>query len=146
MEGKVDVIIRKAQKQDIPDILRINDLMNGVGYSTAEHIKNSLERNPNEIVLVAIHNDKAIGLICGMLKPSICYAKSIPCEVTELFVCEDYRRKGIASKLIKQLENEFDKNNTDEVILLTGKKNINAQKFYENSGYDVFERVVYIRK
>ena len=142
----MDVIIRKAQEQDIPDILQMNDKFNGVGYSTTEHIANSLKGNPHEIVLVAVHNGKAIGFACGLLKPSICYAKSVPCEVTELFVCEDYRRKGIATKLLKQLENEFDANNTDEIILLTGMKNVNAQSFYVNNGYELFERVVYVRK
>jgi len=141
----MDITVRKAQTQDIPDIVRMNDIFNKAGCSTAEHMKESLEKNHNEVVLVALHNDTAIGFICGQLHFSICYADGVLCEVSELFVCEDYRRMGVATKLIKQLELEFEKYNALEIYLQTGRKNISAQKFYEENGYAVRERVVYLK-
>ena len=141
----MDITVRRAQSHDIPDILVMNELMNGVGC-TAEWMKESLETNQSEIVFVAIHNDKAIGLICGQLNPSICYAYGVECEVKELFVCEDYRQKGVATKLIQRLELEFEKYDATEITLQTGKRNVIAQKFYENSGYEVMQRIVYRKK
>jgi len=138
----MDITVRKAQIYDIPDILKMNDVFNKVGC-TVESMKESLENNQSEIVFVAIHNGKAIGFVCGQLNPSICYADGVECEVTELFVYEEYRRKGVATKLIKRLELEFGKYNALEITLQTGKKNVVAQKFYINNGYDVLERVVY---
>ena len=141
----MDVTIRKAQVRDIPDIIKMNNVMNEEGPSTFEHMKESLENNQSEIVFVAVHNGTAIGLICGQLHPSICYANYTQCEVMELFVREDYRRMGIATKLIKRLELEFEKYNPQEIYLQTGKKNVNAQKFYQNNGYTVRERIVYLK-
>ena len=141
----MDVIIRKAEIHDIPDILEMNEIINKAGCSTIEHMKASLENNQNEIVFVAVHDDTAIGFICGQLNPSICYADYMLCEVTELFVYEDYRRMGIATKLIKRLEVEFEKYNAQEIFLQAGKKNINAQKFYEDNDYVVRERIVYLK-
>jgi len=104
-----------------------------------------LENNRNEIVLVALHNNTAIGFVCGQLHFSICYSGGVLCEVSELFVYENYRRKGVAKKLIGQIELEFEKFNAIEIFLQTGKTNVNAQKFYENNGYTVRERIVYLK-
>jgi len=141
----MDIIVRKAQFHDIPDIMKMNDIMNGVG-SNEDSMKNSLKNNYNEIVLVAVHNEIAVGFICGQLYPSICYANGLQCEVTELFVYEEYRKKGIASKLIAHLEHEFENNDVQEILLQTGKKNITAQRFYEKNGYVNTERIVYRKK
>jgi len=141
----VDVYIRKAELQDIPEIIKMNNIMNGVGLSTFEHMKHSLENTRNEVVLVALHEDTAIGFICGQLHFSICYSDGVLCEISELFVCENYRRMGVATKLIKHLEIEFEKYSATEIFLQTEKKNINAQKFYETNGYAVRERIVYLK-
>jgi len=142
----MDVIIRKAQLNDITDLLKMNEILNENGCSTAEHVEKSLTNNKNEIVLVAIYNDFAIGFICGQLHPSICNADGMLCEVSELFVYEEYRRTGVATKLLKQLELEFEKHNPIEIFLQTGKKNINSQIFYENNGCAVRERIVYLKQ
>ena len=141
----MDVIIRKAQIRDIPQIKEMNNILNEV-CSTVDYMKNSLENNKNEIVLVAIHNENAIGFICGQLYPSICYSGGVQCEVTELFVNENYRKNGVATKLIKQLEREFEENKVQEILLQTGRKNIIAQNFYEKNGYTNSERIVYRKK
>jgi len=141
----MNITIRKAQTRDIPEILKMNESMNEPGCSTFEHMKHSLENNKTEIVLVAVHNDTAIGFTCGQLHHSICYANGTQCEVMELYVHEKYRRLGIATKLLNQLEQEFAKHNPQEIYLQTGKRNTHAQKFYESNGYTVRERVVYLK-
>jgi ribosomal protein S18 acetylase RimI-like enzyme len=138
-EQSMDVIIREAQIRDIPDIFRMNNEINDIDCATAESMKKSLETNENELVFVAIHNDKAIGFICGQLYSSICYT-SAQSEITELFVSEEYRRKGIASMLIKNMELEFIKNNAHEIIVITGINNVTAQQLYEKCGYEIKRR------
>ena len=122
-----DITIRKAQTRDIPDILRLNRELNDVNCGTPESMKESLEKNKNELVFVAIYNDKAVGFICGQLYSSICYT-SMQCEITELVVSQNYRRKGVAGKLIRHLEQAFSKNNVHEIIVVTGVRNQAAQQ------------------
>ena len=140
----MDVIVRKAQIHDIPDIFRMNNKLNDVNCNTVKAMQESLEKNKNELVLVAIHNDKAIGFICGQLYLSICYS-NLQCEITELYVNENYRRKGIAKMLIKHLEREFTNNNVSEIIVITGIHNLNAQKLYENCGY-IYRHMAYLKE
>ena len=141
----MDIIIREAQTHDIPDLFKMNNELNGAGWSTVESMKESLQKNENELIFVAVYDHKAIGFICGQLYSSICYANSLQCEITELFVREEYRRKGIAAMLIKHLELEFIKNNVHEIIVKTGKNNFNAQKLYEKCGY-IYKRMAYLKE
>jgi len=140
----MDIVIRKAQTQDVPYIHKMNLELNDVDCGTIELMQTSLKKNKSELVFVAVHNEKAVGFICGQLYSSICYS-SLQCEITELFVSEGYRRKGIATKLIKHLELEFIQNNVPEIIVKTGINNLNAQKLYENCGY-VYRRMTYLKE
>ena len=144
LANKLDILIRQAQTHDIPDILKLNDEFNAPGISTAQHMAESLQKNKNELIFVAIHNEKTVGFICGQLFSSICYANSLQCEITELTVDKDYRRKGIATMLIEHMEHEFSKHNITEICVTTGKNNFNAQKLYEKCGYE-YRRMTYIK-
>jgi len=122
----------------------MNNKLNDTGCNTIEAMTKSLENNKNELVFVAIHNDNAVGFICGQLYSSICYS-NMQCEIAELYVNENYQRKGIATMLIKRIELEVIKNNVSEIIVVTGRKNLNAQKLYENCGYE-YRRMAYLKK
>ena len=137
----MDIIIRKAQIRDISDILKMNEEFNGV-RSTFKAMKYSLENN-NELVYVAVDNDKAIGFICGQMYGSICYQNGLQGELTELFVDKEYRQRGVATKLIKTIEDELIKSNVQEIYLKTGLNNKKARKLYEKCGYFDYEEVVY---
>jgi ribosomal protein S18 acetylase RimI-like enzyme len=150
----MDIMIRKAQICDIPSIIKMNAAFNGVVSTidwVTESLENSeslekLENNEREIVFVAVHNSTAIGFICGQLYKSICYPNIRQAEMTELFICEEYRGNGIAARLIKELESEFIKNNVNEIVLKTGRENVIARKIYEKCGYEDYEEVVYCKE
>ena len=138
------IIITPLQESDLPEFIKMNNELNDVDCGTLESMKESLANKKNELIYIAKHNDKAIGFICGQIYSSICYT-SKQGEMTELYVKEDYRRMGIATKLIKQMENEFIENGVHEIILITGQKNITAQNLYEKCGYD-YKRIAYIKR
>ena len=57
-------------------------------------------------------------------------------EITEVFVEEKFRRKGLASKMITFAENYCRENYMlHSFELLTGKENTPAQKLYRSIGY-----------
>ena len=141
----MDITIRKAQICDIPDIIKMNTELNDV-VSTEDWITESLQRNDRETVLVAVHGDRPIGFVCGQLYKSICYPNGAQSEISELFVCEEYRGNGIAARLVKALEAEFIKNNASEIILKTGRDNLSARKVYEKCGYEDYGEVVYFKE
>ena len=130
----MDVIIRKAEIRDIPDLIKLNDEFNGPG-ATLDWMKDSLMNSKNEVVFIAAVNDIVVGFICGIFWQSICYTGGFQGIIMELFVHEKYRRIGFATKLVKALEIEFVNLNVSEITLVTPITNTVGRYFYESCGY-----------
>lgn len=131
----MDVVVRKAKIFDIPDLILLNDALNGYG-ATYDSMKESLINSKNEIVFSAIVNYRVVGFICGIFWQSICYSDGFQGIIMELFVDENYRRKGIAKQLIQALEFEFINLGVREITLVTPITNIAGRGFYESCGYN----------
>ena len=128
------MLMRLAKSSDAPELKKLNDLFNGEGCNTAEEIENSLKRNEQEIVFVAADENKLVGFCCGQILKSMCYSYNYG-EITELYVIEEYRRRGIGRKLLKATENELNKRGVNHLHVLTGNENIIAQTLYRSCGF-----------
>ncbi|MDR0838079.1 MAG: GNAT family N-acetyltransferase [Oscillospiraceae bacterium] len=128
--------IRLASAGDADELQKLNALFNGDDYycNSPDGIAASLEENQQEIVCVAEEGDALVGFCCGQLFKSICYSVNYG-EITELFVAEEYRRRGVAAKLIAFIEAEFQKRGANGFQLFTGEENAAAQAFYRSQGY-----------
>lgn len=82
-------------------------------------------------VVVCYHETKAIG--CGAFKEF----DSNTVEIKRMFVHSDYRGKGIASTVLKELEIWAKENNYSNCVLETGKNNPEAIALYRKSGYEI---------
>ncbi|MCI8613718.1 GNAT family N-acetyltransferase [Parablautia intestinalis] len=91
-------MVRLAAGEDAPQLEILNNEFNGVGVSH-KYIKQSLLSNEREIVVVDEEDGIIAGFVCVQLKKSFCYEEYMP-EITEVYVSQAYRRKGIASKMI----------------------------------------------
>jgi len=139
----MNITIRKAQLRDIPELVKINKKFNGID-STVESMQDAFS-NKNEIVIVAANGTEAVAFICGQVRRSICYPDGYQGVITELFVYKQFRRHGIATKLIQLLEQEFAKRNVTRIELRTWRDNKKARKCYESCGYTKAKRVVYAK-
>lgn len=74
--------------------------------------------------------------IVGFLVFDIMYEK---CEVVDIYVSEDYRRRNIAYELINEIEKDF---NIENITLEVSTDNIKAINLYKKLGF----REVSIRK
>ncbi len=82
-------------------------------------------------VVVYYDNDIAIG--CGAFKEF----DNKTLEIKRMFVHPDYRAKGIGAIILKELETWAVEINYSESILETGKKQPEAIRLYEKSGYRI---------
>lgn len=80
-------------------------------------------------VVLAYNDDKVVG--CGALKQ---YSDDIT-EIKRMYVHPDFRGKGIALEILKELERWATELFFSECILETGKEHIDAVRLYEKSGY-----------
>jgi len=130
----VEIIIRKPENQDISGLIQLNDALNGVGC-TVESVKDAIDNSTNEIVFCAVVDNAVVGFICGMYWHSICYAGGHQGIITELIVNENYRRNGIAKKLVTALEMEFVRVDVREIVIETPVSNAEGRGFYKSVGY-----------
>lgn len=86
--------------------------------------------NIKEVVVVFI-DDKAVG--CGAFKT---YDKTAA-EIKRMFVKSNYRRRGIAQHILKELETWASELGYTACILETGKKQPEAIRLYQKTGYEI---------
>jgi Acetyltransferases len=139
------LVIHIATKADIDSLFVSNEEFNGKNCTTKELNEKSITANDQEIVCIAYIGDTAAGFICGQLFKSMCYAVNYA-EITELYVREEYRRQGIATRLMGYMEHILETKNIKEFQLFTGKENISAQVFYEKLGYKKTDELMYRKR
>lgn len=139
------IVIRRADDGDAEGLFQLNELFNGKDSTSIEELQKSLCYNKQEIVFVALSEEIPVGFICGQIFKSMCYDTYYG-EISELFVLERYRRKGIARQLIEKMEAEFKKNNIFSFQLFTGEDNITAQTLYLSCGFTRSEEWMYRKR
>lgn len=82
-------------------------------------------------VVVAYEDETAVG--CGAFKE---YEKNVA-EIKRMFVRENVRGRGIAGKILAELETWTKELGYSECILETGVKQPEAIRLYQKSGYEI---------
>lgn len=109
----LDEVLRESDGDDHPFYDQFNKL---------DKIKNAV---------VAYSDDTPAG--CGAIKE---YTKDTA-EIKRMYVKPKFRGKGIGKKILRELELWASELNYSECILETGKKQTDAIKLYQSSGYNV---------
>lgn len=144
------IVIRKAKAEDIEKLInlygqlvdyecqfyyylkRFKNFSNEANSSLKNDFLRWIEED-NHNVMVAIFENKIVGLIHGKIKDSLFYIGRL-LELEELVVDEEYRHIGIAELLYHQLVGWGRKNQTEEIHLNVFHTNTNAVKFYQKMG------------
>lgn len=93
---------------------------------------NSLNKIDNlKQVVVAYENDKPVG--CGAIRE---YAPNVM-EVKRMYTLPGYRGKGIATKILNELEKWATGLNCYKCVLETGKRQPDAIALYQKRGYKI---------
>lgn len=93
-----------------------------IPYNTLDDIRN---------VIVVYDGDQAIGCASFKRYDEVC------AEVKRVFICDEYRGKGISRELMKRLENLAREKGYDYFILESGEPLIAAMGLYRAIGYQV---------
>lgn len=93
----------------------------------------SLLINPKSVIIKAVTpSGKTVGDIIGVIKKE----NSIPVgRIFSLCVIEAYRKKGIATHLLKMMEEEFCLRGIKKIRLEVSTRNSVARLFYKRHGY-----------
>lgn len=84
-----------------------------------------------KFVVVAYENEMPLG--CGAIKQY----NSTTMEIKRMYVAPEHRGKGIATKLLLELENWAAELSFERCMLETGKRQTEALQLYKKNGYTV---------
>jgi len=136
-----------VKKLKTKDCLKFNQLISSedenykeylkLGWSVSQ-IKNQLNKNVNFSYGVFC-NDLLISFILGDL---LHIEKSSEYEILLLYVCKNFRNKGIGTKLLKKIEENKKNNFLIKIYIEVSNKNAKAQSFYKKMNF----KKIYTRK
>jgi ribosomal protein S18 acetylase RimI-like enzyme len=124
--------IRLVLPGDTLELCAMNLEFNGCKRTAAEVA--ACLASGEELVAVALVLGQAAGFACAQRYRSFCYS-ACQGEITELYVCPAFRRRGIAQSLIAHLEDRLRQAGVEEMKILTNEKNDGALRLYEKCGY-----------
>ena len=130
-----NMIFRGAVPSDAAELKRITDIWGGEKAVTAASIAASLIGNGREIVCVAESGGVLAGYSCAQVATSMC-CRDDYAEITNLFISEEWRGRGMGRKLLAFTEGELNRRGITHIHLSTDKSNITALHIYRTSGYD----------
>ncbi len=99
---------------------------------TREQLMYEFNENPLNKILVAYDEDKVVGFVDYMITFN-------SATISQIAVLPNYRKKGLGSKLLEEMEKSFPKEIDDVVETITlevRESNINAISFYKKNGYE----------
>ncbi|MEK4851938.1 GNAT family N-acetyltransferase [Paenibacillus sp. FSL H7-0756] len=126
--------VRLASIADAEALSGLNQEFNGGVRRPPAQIIEYLHTNCNECIAVAELNGTIVGFGCAQSLYSFCYEEPYG-EITELYVQDTARRKGVARGIITCLEDELRMRGVKRVKVLTGRRNAAAIRTYEDCGY-----------
>ncbi|MGD8565272.1 MAG: GNAT family N-acetyltransferase [Candidatus Bathyarchaeota archaeon] len=127
------VTIRKARKEDIQVLEELFLEFSSWNLDRQKSLHKVID-DPNGILLVAEYNDQVVGFIHQVFFMDPLHAGHNS-DITNLFVKEKFRRKGIASSLVQKALEDAKRRKVVEIHVTTRKNNLKAINFYQELGF-----------
>ena len=124
-----DIVIKEVNLEEALKVFKRIKEWDRPEAGTVEYCKNKIG-NSNHIILAAYSDDENVGYLIGYDKDNSFY-----CWVAA--VDENYRRMGIAKKLINEMFKLCKDHLTSYILLEVRANNIPAQKLYESFGFKI---------
>lgn len=136
MNSKVKILI--ATIKDARDIAHLNLLFNEATDLPEDIAARMSDPNCVETVILAKIADKTVGFALVRVVPTVLYADP-HAELTELYVMEEYRQRGIANDLIAFAEQVALQKGARSILVQTGDDNTPALSLYRKLGYEEYD-------
>lgn len=133
----MSITIRQATSEDLDALWRIEKECFTVEAFTKEQIEYFLEASTG-VSLVAQINHEIVGFIISLIYPR---NKMRVGHIYTIDVLTEHRRKGVASRLLDELEKIFIKRGVKACYLEVRLDNVAARRLYKKHGYVEMEKL-----
>lgn len=124
----MNVTIRRMEKSDVDDVVKLEALSYGEHHWSKESFYNELSNNLAHYYCAVDEED-------NLLAYTGCWHIFEEAHITTLSVHPDFRKLGIAQKLIFQMIDDCYKNKIKYITLEVRESNVPAISLYEKNGF-----------
>lgn len=148
----MDYTLRKAIEKDIPQIVELSGLLadyyhnidrywkpgSDIKATSSEFIKNEIQ-NPNTSWLVVEIDEKIIGYFSAEIRPTnpVISVSEIG-HISNGFLLEEYRGKGIAKATIQKFFEWFKEKGVKVAEVTVGSKNVEGVRAWKGLGFEEY--------
>jgi len=133
------IAIRQATSEDIPKILEIQknaftiqaELYEAYDIPPMVETAEEIDLNSTELIVLVAHNEDEIA---GSIR--VVFGKN-DAEIKRLSVAEEFQKKGIGTKLLKEVEKYCE--GLERIWLFTGGQSISTINLYKKLGFAPFK-------
>lgn len=118
--------IRRMRREDIADVAELERKIFSDAWSERA-IQETLDQKQT-MILLAYEDKRLIGYL-------ILYFVLEDGEIARIAVEDTYRRQGVASKMLRELECLCEENGVNKLLLDVRESNVSACRFYEDQGF-----------
>jgi len=159
MTGEDKIIYRKATLKDLPQLVELGVAQSSFhkSFSNYNKVKKSLAkilksffrkkiRSKNALFIVAETKGAVVGYALAQIKkpiPVYIWRKEV--ELSDLFIKQSFRHKGIGKKLFSEVKLFAREINADYLWVGADSKNHSARDFYGRVGFEPFREILLLR-
>lgn len=129
----------KKEKEDFDENINANY---SKSLESKKYFRQKITKKSN-FAFVAIDGNKVVGYIAGGLIKIEDYMKHCKlAEVENMFILEDYRRKGVGKRLMDEMFKWCKSNGIERIRVIASFQNILGINFYKREGFNEYNLVL----
>lgn len=140
-----DNIISEIEEKDLIQLQKIlkNAFNNDISYEKMQNLYKISKKNGDVQVLGYYIKDNLVGTVALNI---LTLPSGKEATIWDLAIIEDYRRLGIATKLMLKAEEMAKKEETSRIWLFSGPNRKGAHELYKKLGYDENMDKAFVKK
>lgn len=142
-------MVREAEKEDLAEILQLYLFLHETEVPAASEqltaVWNSIILDENHHLIVNVIEDRIVSSCVCVIIPNLTRSIRPYAFIENVVTHGDYRGRGYATDCLNYARSIAEKENCYKMMLLTGSKEQEVLRFYQNAGYNNTDKTAFIR-
>jgi len=142
-------MVREAEKEDLAEILQLYLFLHETEVPPASEqltaVWNSIILDENHHLIVNVIEDRIVSSCVCVIIPNLTRSIRPYAFIENVVTHGDYRGRGYATDCLNYARSIAEKENCYKMMLLTGSKEQEVLRFYQNAGYNNTDKTAFIR-
>jgi GNAT superfamily N-acetyltransferase len=142
-------MVREAEKEDLAEILQLYLFLHETEVPAASEqltaVWNSIILDENHHLIVNVIEDRIVSSCICVIIPNLTRSIRPYAFIENVVTHGDYRGRGYATDCLNYARSIAEKENCYKMMLLTGSKEHEVLRFYQNAGYNNTDKTAFIR-